>query len=243
VSVRALTAADLDWVVARVAERRAALAPYAPVFWRPAAHAEQAHRRFLGYLLTKGGARGFRTEDALLIAAPATGARTGWTVDDVFMPPGQWAADGQALWNALAETVPGAPVRFVCPVQEPDRAAFARGQGLRLADSWWHLDAPSPQGAARRGADAQPRVDGADAFLVPAPRIYDPGGPALYLSATRDPARALPSAHDQAVALGSPVIVVNQPAADAGLAGALAAAGYRRHCDYLDGTVSASRTP
>jgi hypothetical protein len=81
--------------------------------------------------------------------------------------------------------------------------------------------------------------------LVPAPRIYDPGGPVLYLAEVHDAARALTAAPGEAVRLGSPVIVVNQPSDDLALADALSANGYQRHYDYFDGTPDSvlSRRP
>jgi hypothetical protein len=79
---------------------------------------------------------GFRTDDALLIAAPGGNGR--WIIDDAFVPDGEWARSGQLLWNALSGEIAGSPVRFVCPVPEPDRADFARTRGLHLQTSWWH---------------------------------------------------------------------------------------------------------
>jgi hypothetical protein len=231
VPVRALAAEDLDWAVGELGRRRVALVPYAPVFWRPAEGGRAAHRRFLGHLLDRGGL-GFRTDTGLLVAAPRPG---GWTVDDLVVPAGEWMTTGRALWTAFATRATGS-VRVVCPVPEPDRAGFARARGLVLADSWWHRDVPA---AGRPTDGGVPSVDGAESRLVAAPPVYDPGGPVLYLAEVRDAARALLAAAGEAARLGSPVVVVNQPAADRALAEALAAGGYRRHCDYLDGSVGA----
>ena len=163
-TVRALTVDDLEWAVETLGRRRANLVPFAPVLWRPATSASRVHLAFLRSLITSGGALGFRTDHALLIAAPG---RPSWNVDDAFVPPGQWGTDGQQLWDALAARIRGERVRFVCPVFEVERAHFASSAGLTVADSWWHIDVPhQDQGA--KGCDHQ--VTGAAAVLVLAPR-------------------------------------------------------------------------
>ena len=236
-TVRRIVIEDLDWIVERLAQRRAALASHAPVYWRPAANAGQAHRRHLGYALSKGGGVGFRTGNALLIAAPGRDDR--WIIDDAVVPDGEWAKTGQLLWDALCSEIAGSPVRFVCPAPEPDRAGFARTRGLHLQGSWWH-DAIEQIGPPAEGHDLH--VEGATARLVQAPRIYDPGGPVLFLTEIRDFARALPAARIEAQRLGSPVVVAVQPHGDTALAGALEDAGYRCHCGFFDGTIEAFRS-
>lgn len=59
VVVRRVSAADADWVLATLGRRMARLVPHAPRFWNPAPDREVAHRRFLSYGLTQGGARGY----------------------------------------------------------------------------------------------------------------------------------------------------------------------------------------
>jgi hypothetical protein len=240
VRVRALTGGDLEWVVDRLAERRAALVPHAPVLWRPAADAAQAHRRFLGDVLGMAGTVGFRTDTGFLIAAPRAG---GWSVDDMVVPPEQWATHGQALWAAFRQASRPSSVRFVCPVPEPDRAEFGRRQGLQLASSWWHRDVAPSSPSGQRDEPRAPQVQGATAQLVTAPRIYDPGGPVMYLTDVHDPASALSTAGADAARLGCPVIVVDQPHDDLALGVALHEAGYRRHCDFLDGTLADPASP
>ena len=236
-TVRRIVIGDLDWIVGRLAQRRAALASHAPVYWRQAADAAQAHRRHLGYALSGGGGVGFRTDDALLIAAPRRDDR--WIIDDAVVPDGEWATTGQLLWDALRGEIARSPVRFVCPVPEPGRAGFARTRGLRLQSSWWH-DAIEQVRPPAEGHDLH--VEGATASLVPAPRVYDPGGPVVFLTEIRDVARALPAARAEAQRLGSPVVVADQPQGDTALAGALEDAGYHRHCDFFDGTIEALRS-
>ena len=97
-----MTADDLDWATGILAERRESLVPRAAIFWRASEHAARFHRAFLAKLLTQGGARGYRTGTAVLIAAPRG---PGWNVDDFWVPQERWASpDAQAVWDAFART-------------------------------------------------------------------------------------------------------------------------------------------
>lgn len=223
---------DLDWVVEVLQERREPLVGLAPVFWRPAADAAAHHRAFLEHLVTDGGAKAYRTDTAVLVAVPRG---PGWLVDDLHVPGSAWAGgDGRTLWNALAGQTHGSQVRLVCPTYERDRAEFAQAAGLHVAESWWLLELPRAS-----GGEAGLRVDlaGTEALTVAAPPVYDPGGPVLFLGPVSDSRAALPVAVDTAPRLGCAAIVVNQVAGEEALAGALAQAGFRRHCDYYTGTI------
>jgi hypothetical protein len=232
VTVRRVGPDDLDWAVDLLARRRARLVPYAPLYWRPARDARPAHRRHLDHVLGAGGGIGFRTDDAVLIAAP--GRDGGWTVDDAVVPDGAWAGTGRLLWDALAGQVGGGSVRFVCPTPEPERGRFGLAQGLRLQASWWQAEVEQ----TREPLDgAEPQVDDATAALVPAPAIYDPGGPILLVTDVRDARRALASARTEAARLGSPIVVVDQRPGEQELGAALTGAGFLRHCDFLAGTI------
>ena len=230
--MRELTGGDVDWAVRILSRRREALARHAPLYWRPAADAAARHRDFLTYLLDGGGGFGWRTDTGLLIAAPG---RAGLTIDDAWVPDESWATDGRQLWQALADRAPGENARFVCPVPEAARRDFALGEGLGLLESWWHVEVSTWSSPA---ADAEPAVEGAVAHVVPAPPVYDPGGPILFLAEVKSPARALPAAHGQARDLGCPLVVVNQGRHDDVLGSALSSSGYRRHCDFFTGTLS-----
>jgi hypothetical protein len=234
VAVRRLTRDDAGWAAGQLAGRRARLVPYAPVYWRPARDADAAHRRFLAYVLGTGGGIGFRTDDALMIAAPGRGGS--WTVDDAVVADGAWADTGQQLYDALAREVAGSSIRFVCPAPEPERSQFARAQGLQLQTSWWQLTVNQIQSSP--GDGGQPRISGATASLVRAPQIYDPGGPILFVTGVADAQQALPLARAEAARLGSPVIVVDQRPDDQDLVSVLDNAGFYRHCDFFAGTIT-----
>ncbi len=233
-SASAVEPADLDWVVGALEQRRDPLVEFAPVFWRPASDASVHHRAFILYLLTEGGAKGFRTSTAVVVAAPRG---EGWLVDDMHVPGSGWVdGDGRALWNALDGVAHGAQVRFVCPTYEKDRGEFARAVGLSVAESWWLRELPN----GPTGGEAGVRVDlaGAEAITVAAPPVYDPGGPVLNIPLlVGDAAPALAAAIAGAPQLGCPAIVVNHVTGDATLEHALVEAGFRRHCDYYTGTI------
>ena len=231
-TARRLTGADLNWAVERLAERRARLVPFAPRYWRPAPDAARVHRRFLGHVLNNGGI-GYRTQDALMIAAPQHDA--GWIIDDAVVQDSDWDAAGRLLWDAIAAVIADQQVRFVCPTPEPARARFAGDRGLRLSTSWWHQDLEYlPESTAE---PSDPRVDGATATVVPAPPIYDPGGPVLFLTNILDPAQALQSARSEATRLNIPILVVEQPNPDRGVAAHLQAEGFHHHCDFFTGIL------
>lgn len=223
--VRRLGPSDLDWAAGRLARRRAALVPFAPVFWRPSVDAEQRHREFLTSLL-ENGAVGFRTDDDLVLAHPRG---DGWVVDDAAVAADRWESAGRALWEATSGEVSG-PVRWVCPVPEPARLAFVRRQGFEVVESWWHHDTAGPLAAPH----PDPDISGAHARLVPAPPVYAPGGPILFLTRVADPAAALVDARARAAGLGAPVVVVGQQSGEAHLVSALESAGFVRHCDFLE---------
>jgi hypothetical protein len=232
VDVRQLTLEDLDWAVAVLARRRAALVPYAPVYWRPAPSAAAIHRAHLRHVLTEAGGLGLRTDDALLIAVPG---RRGWTIDDAAVSDGGWDSAGRRLWAAFASQADGDVVRFVCPVPETERLHFAVSLGLEVTESWWHVEVP--QSTAGKGVRG-PQVDGATVEYVQAPPVYDPGGEILFLRQVSDPARALPSVQHKAAAQGNPLVVVSQMVGDVVLVEALESSGFRRHCDFMDGRVA-----
>lgn len=235
-TVSLATPADLDWMVTLLAQRRTALVPHAPIYWRPAADAATAHRAFLEYLLVDGGAHAYRTAASVLVAVPRG---DGWLVDDAYGPGEDWAmGDGQALWDAMAADCGGAEVRFVCPTHEHARAEFARAAGLVVAESWWLMELPGSGGGQ---ADGQVDLPGAEAVTVGAPPIYAPPGPILFLPALTDSERAIPAAIATAPEIGCSAIVVNQVARDQALASDLTDAGFRRHCDFYTGAIQRVR--
>jgi hypothetical protein len=156
-------------------------------------------------------------------------------LDDVVVPDDGRDGDGDALWESFSAARSGEPVRFVCPVVEPARRAFAERHGLVLHESWWLRELEGPAGGT---AGLEVTVSGATARTVAAPPVYDPPGPVLFLPGPVDDVAALRIVLGEAPRRGCPAVVVNQQAGDDRLAAALRDAGFRRHCDYLTGVVA-----
>lgn len=234
-AVARLSVADLDWAVDLLRERRGPLVSHAPIFWRPAPDARAKHREFLEFLLTDGKARGYRTANAILIAAPRG---DGWLVDDAFVPDRADRFDGRELWNAFASDCGGAAVRFVCPTYEAARAAYAVAAGLTVQETWWLKELSSFGGAVGLEVD----IHGVRATTVDAPPVYAPGGPMLFLPVVDAASPAITAMTARGEELGCAGVVVNQSAGDEQLTAALREAGLRPHCSYFAGTVAKMRT-
>lgn len=230
--MRAVTADDLDWVVVALDERRKLLTAHAPIFWHPSQHAVRIHRSYLARLLTQAGARGYRTDTAVLIAAPSP---PGWIVDDALVPQERWdTPDADALWRAFTADCSGDPVRFVCPRYEQERGAFAIRVGLTLAESWWLKELPGSQGGQ---AGLTVDLPGASAFTTAAPPVYAPPGPMLFLPEVANPQTAIPAALSEAPRRGCAGIVISQRPDQATLADELRGTSFRQHCDYYAGNL------
>lgn len=218
--VRLLTADDLDWVAGLTGERRARLVPHAPRFWRPAADAGQRHRAFLAHLVADPGAVTLRTEHGYLVGVERAGRLV---VDDMVVdPPEHWPTEGVRL---LEHARGSGALRFVVPVVERERMDAALDLGLEPAEVWWHRDLEPATGLNVVAEDPAVKVDGAAGQLVPAPPVYDPGGPVLLVSSVES-ADALTRIQQSAARRGATVAVVVQDPADTVTAGLLFAAGF-----------------
>jgi len=200
-----LTLDDLDWVTGLAAARRARLAPFAPRFWNPSPDARAVHAEFLGRLIGSPDVMAVRSEHGFLFGLPRRGQLL---VDDMVID--DMVLTDDAYWPDEGTTL----LQFA-----------ARAADLSVGESWWHRD-----------LDRQPSAPaaelGEECRLVPAPPVYDPGGPVLLVSAVAD-AGALTRAEQAAAARGATVSVVSQDPADDALAALLTKASYRRTTDYF----------
>lgn len=222
--VRTMTSDDVSWVVEMTRQRRESLVTHAPLFWRPAEDATDRHRAFLAQLIDDPDVLSVRTANGYLIAVDRGPA---WLVDDATVAgEGEWEVEGVALLRHAQQRC--GPLRVVVPVFESSRMAAVLSVGLAPIEQWWHRDlaaAPATAVGAADGPDIA--VDGAHGQLVPAPPVYDPGGPVLLVTDVREHS-ALRRIEAEAAARGATVAVVTQRPDDSALEELLVEAGYVR---------------
>lgn len=231
-SVRPLMPADLDWVVEVTRHRRESLVQHAPRFWRPAQGATEKHRAFLENLIGDPEAFTVRSANGYLAALPRGPV---WLVDDaVVTEAGDWIIDGVRLLQNAQEHC-GA-LRLVVPAVETRRMEAAIHVGLAAVEHWWHRDLRGGAQANEQedGADPTVEVDGAAGRLVPAPPVYNPGGPVLLVTEVES-AGSLRRIETEAARRGAPVSVVTQEPNDVGLANLLSEAGYTLTTVFCEG--------
>jgi GNAT superfamily N-acetyltransferase len=147
--------------------RREQYARYQPLFWRPAAGAQDKHRSYLASLVANDEVISLVSEDdgqltgfliATLTAAPPVYDPGGLTclIDDfVIVPAARWPTAGVELLRAgLAQAVRRGAVQAVVVtghLDEPKRQALS-ACGLAVASEWWVT--PEPLARARSSASA-----------------------------------------------------------------------------------------
>jgi ribosomal protein S18 acetylase RimI-like enzyme len=143
--------ADLETMAAMASARRSQYAQYQPVFWRPAANAEQVHRSYLAKLISdqdvitliseeSGTVTGFLI--ATIQGAPPVydpGGRT-CTIDDFAVMPGRWPTAGvRLLRSAMEHARERGAVQTVVVTAHLDevKREVLRTCGLSIASEWW----------------------------------------------------------------------------------------------------------
>jgi hypothetical protein len=79
-------AADVDAITAIASARRKQYAEYQPVFWRPAANAEQLHRPYLAKLVDNA--------DVITLVSEDSGLVTGFLIAMIVGAPGVYDPGG-----------------------------------------------------------------------------------------------------------------------------------------------------
>ncbi len=227
---------DFAWAATLMARRRQEYAAYSPVFWRPAHGVEAHHARFLGAAAAEEGAVAVRTDRGFAIGQVRGGALL---VDDFTVEaPDLWPTEGRQLLEecAAAARRHGLALRVVTARRDVPKRTLLQRSGLVAVARWWVKEL-APIGPA--AAWGPVRVADVDALLVPAPPVYDPGGPVCLLG-DLDPELA-PAASEEAAALGAVLAVVQRdrspdeaPAEEP----QLAAAGFHNPSAFYE-----SRTP
>jgi hypothetical protein len=239
--LRPLTRDDLQWVLDLIDSRRDLLMEFAPRFWRRSINAREVHGSFLGSQIDNPDIVTVRTDHGFVFAGRQAELIM---VDDMAVDDdAAWPVDGVRLLQAVAATDPGRhDLRVVCPVPEPARRVAVASLGLTVAESWWHRELPTDPQAWMWPAvpDDSPEVTvtGAAGRLVPAPPVYDPGGPVLIVGELSG-ADSLADLERAAGQAGAVVAVVPQSAKDTDRADWLQAAGYLRTTDFYQGLPAA----
>ena len=158
--VRPAVATDVDAMTEMASARRKQYAEYQPVFWRPAANAEQLHRPYLARLVEDQDVITLVSKDSdlftgFLIAtmgdAPRIydpGGRT-CQIDDFVVTADRWATTGPLLLRSAIEQAAerGAVQAVVVTghLDRPKRDAL-RSCGLSMASEWWVTSRAPPTG-------------------------------------------------------------------------------------------------
>jgi hypothetical protein len=230
---------DLEWAVSLMAERRERYAPFSPVFWRPAADAIDRHRTFLAALLADPSTIALRSEIGFIIATDC-GHR--WEVDDfALVDDDHWSTGGADLLRAVWErTDRRRPLRVVTARRDQAKREMVAGQ-LAVAARWWVKELVPSRPAATLGAID---LHGVAAVLVPAPPVYDPGGPVCLVDLSNDGAPDAARLAEAAAAAGAVVVVVRRegaPGAVPELEPSLGGAGFDNVSEFYEGAPAATR--
>jgi hypothetical protein len=197
--LRVLSADDVPWVADTMASRRAVYATFSPIFWRPATNARELHVGHLASCVASDRYCGFRTDVGFILGELQDATRPPWWsdvplvfVDDFAVTSDdRWPTDGLELlvatWRNLAER--GAEtMRVVTARLDTPKVEMLESSGLELAESWWVRPTDGPPSSAP--AFGPVSSDGVEALVIPAPPVYDPGGPVLLVTALPEPSAA-----------------------------------------------------
>ena len=228
--IRPATADDAGWMADLLEVRRREHARWSPVFWHPADDARAAHEPFLARLVASDSVVALRDDHGFVIADRG-GDRC--TVDDFAVDDSsRWATHGHLLlvaaWRLQHER--GAKrARVVTAQRDAPKLTMLLDAGLEIAEEWW-VKPLAPRGpAVEHGPLA---VDGAEVVVMPAPPVYDPGGPVALVSPLDDHG-VLPAVEERAAAAGAVVAVARLVDGDA--RPAVEAAGYAPASAFLEG--------
>jgi hypothetical protein len=154
--VRPARSADVDAITAMANGRRNQYWRYQPVFWRPAANAEEVHRPHLAQLVADQNVITLVSEEsgttvgfiiATLADAPPVFDPGGQTcdIDDFVVAPGRWTTTGVRLLRSAIEHAAerGAIQAVVVTAHlDQDKRETLRLCGLSIASEWWVTSLP-----------------------------------------------------------------------------------------------------
>ena len=235
--VWAMADADVEWAAVVMERRRQVYATFAPVFWRPAAGVRETHAGFLRLRVGSGAAIGLRSADGFVVASLVDGR---YDVDDFAVEPdGRWPTTGRALLRAVLDNGPlpaGAGLRVVTARRDTAKRQMLAGCGLTVRSRWWVKEL-RPACPVAVGAVREVDLGTTTGLFVPAPPVYDPGGPVCLLGDV-EPTAAVVAA-DRAGELGAVLAVVTRTGAEVPpVEPALAAAGFDNVSEFFEGRIT-----
>jgi hypothetical protein len=258
---RVATVADVDAIAALTAAGRRRLAEWSPVWWRPAAGADELHRMWLQHLVEADGpvVRVITDHAHVVGCAVSMPQAAQWFVDDVALADDErWADAGIELLDAVAER----PALTCVPTHHLARRAASEAAHLHHVSSYWMrgttpvagmvatpIEPGTPIPAAPHhtfvgavdphGPGALTLGDGAGGALVgsssiPAPPVYDPGGTVCIVDrVVGDPAPLLEQALKLSGARGDTLLTVVVGAQDDRLRSGLKELHFERTVDVF----------
>ena len=170
---------DFDWAASLMEQRRSLYESFSPVFWRPAVGVRSEHAAFMRTVADRPGSLALRTAHGFLLSFAHEGR---CFVDDFAVDADDhWDTDGRELLAAAWTSRPRdqASIRAVTARLDQPKRALLEDLGLVPTARWWVKElAPS--------VHVEPTVMEVDlgimkALFVPAPPVYDPGGPVCIL--------------------------------------------------------------
>jgi hypothetical protein len=191
-AMRDLNRDDVPWMADVMVERRAVYETFAPVFWHPAPNARDVHEPHLASCLTGDRYVGLRTDDGFVLGELQAAGSPPWFpevpigfVDDFTVThDDEWTRDGRellfAVWSALQERGAEA-LRVVTARRDVAKVALLESVGLTVGESWSVREVETR--AASPPAFGPVSANGVEALVIPAPPVYDPGGPVLLVTA------------------------------------------------------------
>lgn len=165
--VRLAAPEDLNSIVALTAASRRRLATWAPLWWKPAASADEMHRLWLAHLITaERPVVRVATNGGDVVGCAISMPQLGqWFIDDVaVVDDDRWSDDGVDLLEAITER----PALTCVPTAHLARRATSLAAGLHHTSSYWIR--PTTSGSSVAMAPLAPDTP------VPTPPLHTFGG-------------------------------------------------------------------
>ena len=141
-----------------------------------------------------------------------------------------------AAWSRLRER--GAEgLRVVTARRDGAKVAMLESLGLTVGESWWVRASDAPVSSAP--AFGPISADGIEALVIPAPPVYDPGGPVLLVMSLVSP-QDVGKVPDFAAAHGAVLAIVPSTPTKSEIADTARAAGFDETSRYYVGQPAAS---